>query len=82
MKEKIIVVHETVAESYKKDAGSLVMALALILPGWMLGIDALSWAGVFIFVVVSLGAASREMKRGVMTIDKAREFLDDLEAGK
>lgn len=80
MKAKIIVVHETVVESYKKDAGSLVMALALILPGWVFGIEPLSWTGVFVFTLVTLGAAMREFGEGIMTIDKAREFLDDLEA--
>ena len=51
-KPKIILVRESPRDSLIRDAGSVVAAWAMILPGWWLGSGVLSFIGGCLFLIV------------------------------
>lgn len=81
-KPDTIMVHETVMESWLRDAGTVVAALALILPGVWLGSSVLELIGGFILIVLTVSRSSKAMRDRRMSIPEARAYLDRLERGE
>lgn len=73
---EIIIISESVFQSWAIDAGTYVMALALIAPGYFLNSSAMQWLGVIIFFV-SLGGSSKKIATR-MTIAEAKAKLAHL----
>lgn len=81
-KVPVIIVHESIANSWATDASTFAMFLALIGIGWALGSDAMQWVGGIIgFIMVASRAADKKTSRR-FTIAEARAELDKIEAGK
>lgn len=74
---KVIVLRETLRESIISDTYSLLIAFAMIVPGYLLGINALQWAGAVAFFITLLAMGFNSKTK--MTIAEAREYLDKLE---
>lgn len=75
-----IVENETALQSWTRDASSFVLAVALIGTGIWLGSTAIEWIGALVFLVVSVSAGGKLIK--TMTIEDARNYLDELEKGQ
>lgn len=76
----VIIIKETPRESILRDAGTVVSAFALILPGWMIGSSAMQWLGAtlgLLCLVVRIVMLSSDTTD--MTIAEARAKLDELE---
>lgn len=76
-KPDIIIIRETVRESIITDTYSLLVAFAMVLPGYLLDIESLQWLGSALFMVWLLSAGNNYTKR--RTIAEARAYLDELE---
>lgn len=74
---KVIVVRETVKESVISDTYTFLMAIAVMIPGYLLGIEALQWLGAIMFMITLLAMGVNSKTK--MTISEAREFLNKLE---
>jgi hypothetical protein len=74
--ENIVISHETFWQALVVDTTSYALAIALIMPGYFLGIHALEWAGMFVFFIILMAKAATR----TMTIDQARARLDEIEA--
>lgn len=68
---------ETIAQSWMRDASSYALAVALIGSGVWVESSAMQWLGALVFFVVSISKGSGLIKD--MTIEQAREYLDNLE---
>lgn len=77
-KPKIIILHETVAHSLIKDAGTVLACFAIMAPGWFLEITAMQWTGFVMFWVYVLSYAAN--KGNQMTPEQAKAFIESLEA--
>ena len=76
-KVKVIVLYETVLQSWLRDAGTFVMVLALIGVGVWLESSPMQWVGAIMFFIALV---VRAVKVGeYMTVEEAREHLDELE---
>lgn len=73
MKEKYVYLHETVFESWARDASTFALAAALMAPGVYLQSTPMQWVGAIIFFVALFYRTSRTVKR--MSFDEARKFL-------
>lgn len=51
-KKLVVILHETVAQSWMRDLGSFGMALALVGVGWWAGSAALQWVGAIVFFLL------------------------------
>lgn len=74
---QIIILHESVAQSWARDASSLVMAVAMIGIGVWLESSAMQWIGGIVWLLVLMSKASGVAKK--MTIGQARQKLDEIE---
>lgn len=77
MANKVIIVSESGAESWKRDASTWALCICLIVPGALVGIDALTWVGALVFFITILIKSSGVGK--TCTIQEARAYLDELE---
>lgn len=68
-----IVIHETVLQSWMRDASTFALFAGLIGVGILAGSTAMQWAGFFVAIVVCIARASGKTKR--MTRDEAIVFL-------
>ncbi|MND62680.1 hypothetical protein D3C80_539710 [compost metagenome] len=76
--QQVIIIHETVLNSWMRDASTFALFLALIGIGILLQSVALQWVGAIIgFIVVGTRAS---MIRKCFTIPDARKRLDEMEA--
>ena len=51
-KEKeFVILAESTLQSWARDLGTYVMALALILPGWFIQSSAMQWLGALVFFI-------------------------------
>ena len=80
--KNVIVIHETVAKSWARDASTLALFVALIGIGVFLESTAMQWIGAIVGFVAIVGRASKTHNDARMTIAEAREFLDKLEADR
>lgn len=75
---KVIMLHESVAQSWARDASTFALFACLIGVGVVLDSSAMQWTGAMIgFITVFARAASSRSES--MTISEARAFLDALE---
>jgi hypothetical protein len=77
---KIMIVHETVRDSYISDAGTFGALLISIFVGWLLDSQALQWIAGLMFIIGVLFRSLRGMKYHY-TVASARAELDRIEAG-
>lgn len=80
MNKTIIIVHETVWQSYARDAGTFVMVAGLIGLGVLLDSTAMQWFGALMAFLMLLIRGNRRWHETHMTIQEARAKLDELEA--
>lgn len=78
-KPTVIILRETLWQSFASDTFTLAMAWALIIPGHYIGSSAMEWAGWFVFMVTVISIASGKAKR--MTPDEAISHLAEIKAG-
>lgn len=77
-KTEIIVLHETVLQSYLIDSSTFVLFAALIGLGVYLDSAAMQWAGAILGFMTMCSRLNRQNR---LTIPEARAKLDELEAG-
>lgn len=75
-KPKIIILHETVWQSWLRDASTFALFLGLIGIGVLLQSVALQWVGAII-AFISIGARPLSKR---LSFDAARKYIDELEA--
>ena len=76
-RRKIIVIRETWAQSWLRDASTWALAVMLIVPGWYIESTALTATGIVIFWLAIFGkilAFAAKTKR--YTLHEAREEID------
>ena len=78
-RQKIILLTESVAESWKRDASTFCLALACFAPGWYLGMGSMTVLGVLVFAYM-VGRSVLKMGGHGMTPDEARAEIDRFEA--
>lgn len=76
-KTKVIVIRETWQESIINDTYTYLIAIGMMLPGYLLDIAALQWIGAVMFIITLLSMSINSKTK--MTIAEAREYLDKLE---
>ena len=77
-KPEIIILHETVLQSWLIDASTLAMFVALIGIGVFLDSSAMQWLGAIIGFLALTSRANSSKKR--MSFDEARKRIDELES--
>lgn len=77
---EVIIIHETVIQSWVHDASSAVMFVALIGIGVYLQSGAMQWAGAILGFLTISGQASTYINKNKMTVAQARKRLDEIEA--
>lgn len=76
---KVIILKESFAESARRYAFTVLSAWAMILPGWLIGSNALQWVGSVLFGLFVMSRVAKTGFDNAKTIPEARKFLDDLE---
>lgn len=76
-KTEIIILHETVLQSWARDASTFALFAALISLGVFLESSAMQWVGAAMAFMVVCARAS-EIRR--LSIAQARQYLDEIEA--
>jgi hypothetical protein len=76
----IMIIHETVAQSWMRDASSVAGFVALIGIGVWLDSGAMQWTGAILGFLVIAGRMQRVWKDNRYTIEQARKRLDEIEA--
>lgn len=73
-RKTVVMLHESIWQSAVRDAGTLVMIIAVIGVGWWLGSDAMQWMG---FIMLCLGLITRAAGHASnrMTPQEAANFL-------
>jgi hypothetical protein len=82
---EVIIIRETWQESVKRDAGTLALAVLLMVPGWMLGITALTVTGVIIFWITMLTWTARVVAKSSTkhkTLYEARDHINAMIAAQ
>lgn len=77
-KTEVIIVYETVLQSYLIDTSTFVLFAALIGLGIFLDSTALQWIGGLMGIFTICARIDRHKR---MTVDQARKRLDEIEAG-
>lgn len=78
-KTEIIVLHETVLQSYLIDSSTFLLFAALIGLGVYLDSSAMQWVGAIIGFFTMCGRINRQSR---LTIPEARAKLDEMEASQ
>ena len=76
-KLEFIIIHETVFQSWCRDASTFALFVGLIGIGYMLDSSAMQWAGFFVAIIATFVRAGVKAKK--LTIEQARARLDELE---
>ncbi len=76
-KTEVIVVHETVAKSLARDAGTFATVVGIIGVGVWCGSSAMQWVGAIMLFVAACFYPFTKSKR--LTIAEARRRLDEIE---
>lgn len=76
-KAQVIILHESVAQSWARDASSFVMAMGMMGVGVWLGSSAMQWIGGLLWLLALATKASSMAKR--MTVAEARQRLDEID---
>jgi hypothetical protein len=81
-KPEVILLYETVAQSWARDASTFALLLCLIGMGVILQSSAMQWFGAVVGFIVICNRAGEAFKKNRMTIDQARKRLDEIEAAR
>lgn len=79
---EIIILHETVAQSWFRDASTVAGFVALIGIGVYLESAALQWVGALLGFLTIINRMARLLKDNRFTIAQARARLDEIERGQ
>jgi hypothetical protein len=72
-----MIVHETVAQSWGRDASAYALAVSLIGTGWFLGSEAMQWFGAIVtFITISMRASGKVQR---LSPSEARAKIDEIE---
>lgn len=77
----VILISESVMDSWARDSFMFCTLVGLVLVGWFLDSAALQWVGALMGFLSVCVRASGRTKAARMTIAEARAKLDDLERG-
>lgn len=78
-KAKLILIRETAAESWTRDASTFVLVVAIIGVGVLLGSSAMQWVGALMAFIVITARATSFRKQHTFTVAEARKRLDEIE---
>lgn len=79
-KLEIMIVHESIKESIISDSYTVGSLIACAYIGYLLDSSALQWfAGLFLVLMIITRSASRSITGPRLTIQQARQKLDELE---
>lgn len=78
--DPVIIIHETVAKSWMRDASTFALFGGLIGVGILLDSSAMQWMGAIIAFITIIEKSTGLHAKNRMTIDQARKRLDELEA--
>jgi len=79
---KWILLTETTAQSWKRDASTFCLAFACFLPGWYLGMASMTFLGVLVLIYMTMRSVLK-LGGDALTPDQARQKIDEFErAGK
>ena len=76
-KTTIIIVHETLLQSWGRDLGTFALFMSLIGLGWLIDSSAMQWVGAVIAFITVIQRASGKVQK--LSVADAREKLDALE---
>ena len=76
----IILVHETVRQSWARDAGTFLLFAGLIGIGIAAGSAAMQWIGAIMAFIATFARSAGKVER--LSVDEARAKLDAIEAGR
>lgn len=78
MTEKLILIHETIRQSYARDIGTFSTIVGLWSLGYFAGSPALEWVGVIMGIIAIFSRAASMMRNDKvrMTPAQARAWLD------
>lgn len=79
---EVIILHETIAQSWGRDAASFALFASLIGLGVLLDSSVMQWVGALIGFLVICNHTGSFFKKNRMSIDQARKRLDELEERK
>lgn len=79
-KPEVIIIHETVAQAWMRDASMVAAVVALIGIGVFLKSPAMQWVGAILAFVLIVATAVRFSGESKMTVSEARQRLDEIEA--
>jgi hypothetical protein len=78
--DTVILVHETILQSFARDAGTFATIAGLVAVGVFLDSTALQWIGAIMGFCAVIARASGTVQRSRMTVAQARTKLDEIEA--
>lgn len=74
---KVVLLHETVAQSLLRDAGTFCMLVACMGVGWFLDSSAMQWAGFIMFFLFIFGRVMGTAKNNQKTPQAAADWLKE-----
>lgn len=78
--DTVILVHETILQSFARDAGTFATIAGLVVIGVFLDSTALQWIGAIMGFCAVIARSSGTVQRSRMTVAQARIKLDEIEA--
>jgi len=78
--DTVILVHETILQSWAHDAGTFATIAGLVAIGVFLDSTALQWIGAIMGFCAVIARSSGTVQRSRMTVAQARIKLDEIEA--
>lgn len=80
--QKILLVHESFAQSVMKDVISAVTLLSMVGVGVWIDSSAMQWVAGIIWLLWMVGKSASYAKNSVFSFDAARKRIDEWEASK
>lgn len=81
-KREILIITESVGQSWRRDLSSLVTIIALIGIGILLKSNAMQWVGAILGFLMIMSRAARTVKDNRFTVEEARKRLDEIERAR
>lgn len=77
---KLILIRESAARSWIRDASTFALFVGLIGVGWLLGSEPMQWVGAIVGFITVLSQFGGFKKAATFSISEARKELDRMEA--